>query len=535
MAIYRVQGPDGSVYRIEGPDNATSEQIENFAARQFTPVEKHQPVSPTDDMGAGERFLAGMGKGMVDLARGAGQRLGLVDQSAIDESRKRDAPLMQTGAGAAGNVAGNLAGLAPALLVPGANTVAGAAAVGGLSGALQPTAGDESALKNATVGAALGGASQWGLGKLANFAGNKLAAAEARGAHEAAQNAVKDATLKASQEAGYAIPPSQAGAGVVPRVLEGVSGKFKTNQAMALKNQNVTDRLARQALGLAEDAPLTRDTLRAAREQAFQMGYEPVANAGAIETDTLFHKALDGIVADYKGAARSFPNAVKDDVTAAIMPLKTSVMDTGDALKMSRILRDQANAAYVSGNNALGKATKQAANAIEDQIERALENAGQKGADLLKAFRDSRTLIAKTHSVEKALVESGGHVNARVLGAALQKGKPLSGELKTIGAFANNFRDVAAVPQSGYASPITALDAFGAAGMAGMGAGPAAVALPAARLGARSLVVNPAFQRAAVNPSYGPGLLEKLPPKLLKELEQMGAGGLLGLAYPEKK
>jgi hypothetical protein len=31
--------------------------------------------------------------------------------------------------------------------------------------------------------------------------------------------------------------------------------------------------------------------------------------------------------------------------------------------------------------------------------------------------------------------------------------------------------------------------------------------------------------------SYGPGILDKLTPKMLKELEERGAGGLLGLTY----
>ena len=46
MAIYRVQGPDGSIYRIEGPDDATDEQIAAFAASQFGP----KPEPPKKDL-----------------------------------------------------------------------------------------------------------------------------------------------------------------------------------------------------------------------------------------------------------------------------------------------------------------------------------------------------------------------------------------------------------------------------------------------------------------------------------------------------
>ncbi len=530
MARFEVTSPDGKRYEVNAPDGATQDEIISFAQSRFAPIEKHQPASPTDDMSGGQKFFAGVGKGMVDIGRGAKQMLGMGNQAEIDESRRLDAPLMNSGAGIAGNVVGNLAAALPTMLIPGANSVAGAALVGGGLNALQPTSGDESRLQNAATGAALGAGGQAVLGKLASVAGNRLAASQAKGAAEASQNSVRDATLRASQEAGYVVPPSQAGGGVVPRLLEGTSGKFKTNQAAAIKNQNVTDRLARQALGLADDQPITREAMQEVRNRAFQQGYEPISGAGAIETDRVFKNALDGLVSDYQGAARSFPKGVKNEVMERIDTLRTGVMDTGDALKMTRILRDEADAAYRAGDKAIGKATKGAAKAIEDQVERALESSGKDGAEMLKAFRGARTLMAKAHSVEKAILEGGGHVNAKALGAALQRGKPLTGELRTIGAFANNFKDVAGIPQSGWANPITALDAFGAAGMAGMGAGPMSIALPAARVAARSAVLSGPVQRR-MGPSYGPGLLGQMTPKMLEELERRGVGGLLGSVY----
>lgn len=69
--------------------------------------------NPTEGMSGTQKFLAGAGKGMTDLARGVGQLTGLVDQQSIDDSRRRDAALMDTGAGLAGNITGTVAALAP--------------------------------------------------------------------------------------------------------------------------------------------------------------------------------------------------------------------------------------------------------------------------------------------------------------------------------------------------------------------------------------------------------------------------------------
>lgn len=127
-------------------------------------------INPTEGMSGMQKFLAGVGKGMVDVGRGAGQMLGLVSQQEIDQAKARDAALMKTGAGIAGNVVGNMATIAPLMLVPGANTVAGAGAVGAVSGALQPTASNEDRVKNMLAGG-IGGAVGQGA---VNFLGKAL-------------------------------------------------------------------------------------------------------------------------------------------------------------------------------------------------------------------------------------------------------------------------------------------------------------------------------------------------------------------------
>jgi hypothetical protein len=143
------------------------------------------PVNPTEGMPWWQKALAGAGKAFVDTGRGVQQiasYAGLGDKQAIqqeiDQAKERDTALMDTGAGLAGNIGGNLATMigptaalgavgkvahAPALvnaaraaMVP--NTVKGAAAGGAALGGIQPVASDESRIANVGLGAAGGAA-----------------------------------------------------------------------------------------------------------------------------------------------------------------------------------------------------------------------------------------------------------------------------------------------------------------------------------------------------------------------------------------
>ena len=103
------------------------------------------------------RFAAGGGKAFTDIARGAGQMVGMgPSREEMTQIQQQDKPLMNTGAGTAGNIAGGIAAAVPAMAIPGVNTYTGLGALGGAMGALRPVAGDESRLANMGEGAALG-------------------------------------------------------------------------------------------------------------------------------------------------------------------------------------------------------------------------------------------------------------------------------------------------------------------------------------------------------------------------------------------
>ena len=153
---------------------AIRQQI-NVAPRNEPKAEK---LDPTEGMSTTQKVLAGTGKAMVDAGRGVGQMVGLVDQKDIDEAKKLDAPLMNTGAGTAGNILGNIATLAPTAFIPGANTVRGAALINAIAGGVLTPGTLEDRGQSALFGGA-GGAAGIGAGKLFSGAGRAAKAAAA--------------------------------------------------------------------------------------------------------------------------------------------------------------------------------------------------------------------------------------------------------------------------------------------------------------------------------------------------------------------
>jgi hypothetical protein len=108
-------------------------------------------MDPTADMPWWQQGLAGVGKAFVDTGRGLGQLLpgNLVSRDDVDEAKKRDAALMDTGWGMGGNIVGNVL---PMLAAPGATTIPKALMVGAGMGAAQPVGKDDSRIENAIIG-----------------------------------------------------------------------------------------------------------------------------------------------------------------------------------------------------------------------------------------------------------------------------------------------------------------------------------------------------------------------------------------------
>lgn len=159
-----------------------------------------------------------------------------------------------------------------------------------------------------------------GAGK-ALIKGAKDEASLAGGAVKSAVGAIENtAPLSQAEQAaassiakGYVLPPTQVNPSAMNRLVEGWAGKWNMSQEASIKNQPVTNNLAKSAIGLRRDAPLDVAALDSVRAEAG-------APYGAIKSlempitlDEKFAKSIDNLMGDYSAAAKRFPGQFKDD------------------------------------------------------------------------------------------------------------------------------------------------------------------------------------------------------------------------------
>lgn len=506
MTQVKVKAPDGRTItvNVNAPAGATTEQIKEYAVQQAQQNYKPDPYGLTAQKQTGEEnALAAFGGELYGLGLGAGQRFGMVDQNTVDRHKRAMENLNRAKGGSTGSIAGQFLPAAATAFIPGANTYTGSAIIGGLYGAAQPTSEEESVAKNTALAAGGGVAGKFVGDKVAQFANNKYNALKNKLSEKAAKNAQIDNTAKETLETGWQLKPSQVGKG---SVLESISGKYKTNQALGLKNQEVTDRVARRAIGLDETAELSPEQLQSLRNNAYQRGYKPLEQQGVIKVDEQYLDDLDAIVKDYDIMKKDFPDMNFDDIQKVVDDILSPEFGPKSAMESIKLYRQNAKDAFRKGDTGIARAYKKAADALENQVERSISN-----SQLLDNFRAARQYIAKTHTIEDALEQSTGRVDATKIGKQLEKGKPLSGDLKKIGKAGSAFKETMKLPQGGDANPLTVFDfltgtmasgsgamAFGAPGIM------AGAALPLARVGSREYLkrVPPKL------PRYDPGLLD---------------------------
>ena len=335
--------------------------------------------------------------------------------------------------------------------------------------------------------------------------------------------APKNAALQSAKEVGLVVTPAEARSTLTNRVVEGFSGQSKLQQLASQKNIPKINELTRNALGIADDVPLSISALETVRKEAGK-AYEAVRGAGVVKSDAAFLKALDDIKQKYVGAAKSFPKMAKNEIRDVVESARVKNFDASSGVDAIKIQRELTDKAFRSGDTALAKAHKAVADAIEAQLDRHLQISGGDLAD----FRAARTRIAQSYDAQKAL--KGNDIDARVLAKPFEQGR-LTGDLKTVGQFGSQFKKSAQIGTGNAYVPTLwetlGLGGVGTLGGLGLGTGASLPVLGALVAGSsrpltRSFATGPLGQRLMVkpqtfSPSASVGALNSLAnnPKLL--------------------
>jgi len=265
---------------------------------------------------------------------------------------------------------------------------------------------------------------------------------------------IQEAAAKA-QEAGYSIPPSQARPNLLNKFLEGYGGKIKTHQEASLKNQEVTNSLVKDALGLDKEDPVSKAGIADVRDKAGQV-YEKIKNSGITMRPTPeYRKTLRDLYTDYAKAAQSFPEINKNpEIEGLIRGLMKTNVSTEGVIETVKKLRYDAKANLLNRENPeklqLGLVQRKAADALDNWLEQGIvwgTRFKPELAGLSQEYKNARQLIAKSYDVEAALDDATGNVDARYLGKLLKKGKPLTEELKTVAEFGRAFPKSSQTPE----------------------------------------------------------------------------------------
>ena len=372
--------------------------------------------------------------------------------------------------------------------------------------------------------AELGRGADWAGGKVASLTGSPLAGALANAGIQglpmlagaelpelraAPADVGPDVApeVAAAREAGIKLTPTQAQVpgGVIGRGIESLTGTAKLERALSRVNAATVGRLAGEDLGI--DGPLSRAALKDAKA-APNAVYGEVAKLGNVPVDDAFRQKIAAI-ANPGGGSFGF------DTPADIARLKEGYgslenFDAGDAVSKARQLRRDASsnigARYNPMQQALGHAQRAVADALEDQLERHVAATGGP-SDLLKRYRDARVQLAKINSVDQALRAGKGQVSALNLAKQLDRGAPLSGNLRDVAEAAQHFpralQDLSKIRNEG---PLSALDLKLEGGLGILKPLAALKALPAFALPpvVRAILGSDLYQDAAFGPREAP-------------------------------
>lgn len=472
-------------------------------------MEKEQPSSAarifTPTVAAGETTLS-LGTGMAGAVAGGLAGLGTAAGNILGFTEKQPGDVVR-------NVAGAMT-YQPRTPEGRAVTGAVAAPFEWLAGkADQAGAAVTDATGSPVAGTAVNTAIQalpMAIGPAARVAGlGKSSAAKAFArAKEEALNAKRDAGLTVANKEGLRVPPSQADSGWIMRLIEGLAGEPKTAKLASQKNAPILNSLIRRDVGLPDDVPISRQALADIRKTE-GAAYDKVKQVGQVAPDAKYFDDFAKITKSYDQSAKDFAHRSENPFKKTLDGLTKDKdgnpkagFDAASLVEEVKLLRSDADKAYRQGDPGLGKAFKTAAQAMDDMLERHIQQLAANDpqmAGLVSDYQAARVRIAKTYAADKALNDATGNINAAVYAKAFKEGRPLTGEAAKVGRFAEQF------PRSAQRT-----EKLGSTGPTIFDIGMAALGREALLMGARPLARQAVTAFPPSIPTYGPNALARL-------------------------
>jgi hypothetical protein len=378
-------------------------------------------------MSLGSGTAASALAGLSGLGQAATNALGLTTTPAGDRVQQVSEALTYAPRTKAGQVVTGAVAAPFELLAAGADKAGGA--VTDATGS--PAAG--AALNTAIQGIPLT------IGRGARAVPGESAASIAARQKAKALNAPQDAQIAAARKAGLALTPEEAGAGPIARGVGSLAGEPRLAKQLSKQNAPVINDMIRRDVGLPEDVPIGKAELVEIRK-AEGAHYEAVKSVGRFDTDARFQADLHSITKSFDQAAKDFAHRSENPFKKTLEGLNVKSMDAASAVEEVKLLRSDADKAFRTGDKQLGGAYKEAAQALDNQLDRHLKSLNDPAlAEAVTRYRAARERIAKTYAAEKALNETTGNIDAAKYAKALKDGKKLSGEGLQVGQFAQQF------------------------------------------------------------------------------------------------
>lgn len=431
--------PAESVSALQKRIAAGDTSAQNELQSRLSKVSAIDDYNPTAGMSGLDKFRAGFAKSAVDTAQGVGQLFGAVDQKTVDDSSRYDAALMDTGAGLAGNIAGQVTQMA----VPGgaagkAITYGGrarpfiqAAVTSGVFAGSQPVLSGQSRGMNTAKGAGFGVAGQ-GAGQVVGRV--------AKGSSEKLSKEVLELYTKA-RAAGIPVHYSQLSDSKFVKTLASTmsylpfSGAGKVNQSQ----QEAFNKAVGRSFGLEDAKTLSDEAMTAARNKVSGI-YEDVYSRNSVVPDTKLFielgKLKRQIGSDLTDDAAKVANA---QIEKIISSMKSGSM-TGQ--KYQRLRGELAKVA--ASNQGAASAIKDTRLALDKVANRSV------GGDDSKLLSKANSQWANLNLAKDALKQvegAKGNVRPASLWNLIKKGStPEMRELAKVGQFIKD-----PVPDSGTA------------------------------------------------------------------------------------